>query len=258
MSNLPEHVAENRRHWNDEAPKWVEGGRRAWSAEPTWGIWRVPEAELGLLPADMSGRRAIELGCGTGYISAWMRARGASVYAIDNSEEQLATARLLAAENGVDDIEWVHGNAETVDQPDSSFDFAVSEYGAAIWCDPEVWIPEAHRLLRTGGELVFLGNHPLMIVCMDPVGDSPAGDRLVRDYFGLGRVDWRQAVVDPGGIEFNRPISDWMRLFRDVGFDILDFIEIQAPPESAGQRFEVAADWAKKWPSEQVWKLQKR
>ena len=84
----------------------------------------------------MDGKRAIELGCGTGYVSAWMRSRGASVYAIDNSAAQLATARRLSDLHGLDDIEWVHGNAEMVAQPDGSFDFAISEYGAAIWCEP--------------------------------------------------------------------------------------------------------------------------
>ena len=94
--------------------------------------------------------RAIELGCGTGYVSAWMRRRGASVYAIDNSERQLATARRLATEHGVE-FTLHHGSAEAVPYPDHFFDFAISEYGAAIWCDPYLWIPEAHRLLRPGG-----------------------------------------------------------------------------------------------------------
>jgi len=34
----------------------------------------------------------------------------------------------------------------------------ISEYGASIWCDPYRWIPEASRLLRPGGDLVFLVN----------------------------------------------------------------------------------------------------
>ena len=50
------------------------------------------------------------------------------------------------------------GNAEATPFPDASFDFAISEYGAAIWCDPYKWIPEAARLLRPGGRLHFLGN----------------------------------------------------------------------------------------------------
>ena len=256
---LPDHVAENRRYWDGMAASWVAGGARGWDqTEPDWGIWGIPNRELSLLPDDLSGQRAIELGCGTGYVSAWMRRRGARVYAIDNSEEQLATARRLAAERGIDDIEWVHGNAESVDQPDGSFDFAISEYGAAIWCDPHVWIPEAHRLLRPGGRLTFLGNHPFAIVCMAPAGDTPAGLALERDYFGLGRLDWTDAVEDPGGIEFNMEISAWMRLFRTTGFDVVDYVEIQAPASADGIRYSVDAEWAKRFPAEQAWILQKR
>ena len=42
------------------------------------------------------------------------------------------------------------GNAEQTPFPDESFDLAISEYGASIWCDPYRWIPEAARLLRPG------------------------------------------------------------------------------------------------------------
>ena len=257
MSDLPLHVAENRRHWDDMADQWVAPGERSWAGEPKWGIWGVSQDLAPLLPEDLTGRRAIELGCGTGYVSAWMHRRGAQVYAIDNSERQLRTARRLAAEQGIDDIEWVHGNAEAVPQPDASFDFAISEYGAAIWCDPYVWIPEAHRLLKPGGELVFLGNHPLMIICNSPAGDSPVGAHLERPYFGLHSVDWTKAIEDPGGIEFNLPIGQWIALFRRTGFEVLDYWEIRAPDDAAGTEFWVPAEWAQQWPSEQAWRLRK-
>ena len=227
-------------------------------SEARWGEWQIPNTELPLLADDMHGQRVIELGCGTGYVSAWMRRRGASVYAIDNSEAQLATARRLSAQHGLDDIEWVHGNAETVDQPDGSFDFAISEYGAAIWCEPAAWISEAHRLLRPGGDLVFLGNHPLAMVCSPIDGSLPVTERLERPYFDLGRMDWRDAIDEPGGIEFNLPISSWIRLFHRIGFDITDYIEIQAPESATGTKSTVTAGWAQRFPSEQVWHLHKR
>ena len=157
MSELPEHVAVNREYWDGMAHEWVESGERAWKqAEPTWGQWGIPENELRLLPHDMTGMRAIELGCGTGYVSAWMARRGASVTGIDNSAEQLRTAQRLSEQHGVA-LNLIHGNAEAVPLPGDSFDFAISEYGAAIWADPYEWIPEAHRLLRPGGTLVFRG-----------------------------------------------------------------------------------------------------
>lgn len=255
---LPEHVGVNRAHWDRDAANWVAGGEQAWRSEPTWGIWGV--SIPGLLPADMSGMDAIELGCGTGYVSAWMARRGATVVGIDNSERQLATARRLAVEHGIE-LTLIHGNAETVPYADRSFDFAISEYGAAIWCDPFVWIPEAHRLLRPGGTLVLLGTSTLASLCSPIDGSLPATDRLERDYFTLHRLDWRQAVDEPGGIEFNLPVSGWFRLFRETGFDVLEFLEIQAPEPAPGDeaemRFFATAEWAHRYPSEQAWVLRK-
>ena len=256
--DLSEHVVENRRYWDAMAHEWVALGERAWAGEARWGTWAIPNTELPLLADEMHGQRAIELGCGTGYVSAWMRRRGASVYAIDNSAAQLATARRLSEHHGLDDIDWVHGNAEAVAQPDGSFDFAISEYGAAIWCEPESWITEAHRLLRSGGRLVFLGNHPLVMVCSPLDGSLPVTERLERDYFGLGRFDWRGAVDEPGGIEFNLPISSWLRLFDRIGFDVTDYTEVRAPETATDNNGTVTAAWAKRFPSEQVWHLRKR
>jgi ubiquinone/menaquinone biosynthesis C-methylase UbiE len=52
--------------------------------------------------------------------------------------------------------------------PDASFDFAISEYGACLWADPHRWVPEAARLLRPAGQLVFLTNSFLMTLCTPP------------------------------------------------------------------------------------------
>lgn len=253
---LPRHVAENRRKWDETADDWVAAGERSWQQdEPTWGIWGVPESDLQMLPRDMSGLSAVELGCGTAYVSAWLARRGASVTGIDNSQRQLDTARRLATEHGVT-LDLHHGNAETTPFADASFDFAISEYGAAIWCDPYVWIPEAYRILRPGGRLVFLGNHPIFSVC-SPWDGATVGERLVRPYFELHQLDWTQVEIDPGGIEFNLPISGWFELFRRVGFAVEDFREPRPAVPSAEVRFAATASWAHRFPSEHVWKLRK-
>ncbi len=253
---LPEHAVENRNYWDSMADQWVAPGERHWKQDdPTWGIWSVPESELNMLPVDMTGMRAIELGCGTGYVSSWMVRRGASAVGIDNSEKQLETAARLAQEHGKA-IELIHGNAETTGLPDQSFDFAISEYGAAIWCDPYSWIPEAHRLLGPGGSLVFLGTHPLAQICA-PLNGDVCGRELVRDYFKLRRLDWRDVEIDPGGVEFNLPISKWIALFHETGFVVEDYHEIQAPAAETETRFYATAEWAKQYPTEQVWKLRK-
>ena len=60
-----------------------------------------------------------------------------------------------------------------------------------------------------------------------------------------------------GGIEFNLPISSWLRLFRDTGFEVLDYHELQAP-EGSEDRHGVPGKWAQRWPAEHVWKLRRR
>mgnify|MGYP003111889343 FL=1 len=251
---LPDHVTENARHWDAVAPEWVAGGEERWASEPRWGNWRTSEEEVHLLPADMSGMRAIELGCGTGYVSAWMARRGAEVVGVDISTEQLATARRLQAEHGLD-IDFRHASAEDVPEPDASFDFAISEYGAAIWCDPYRWIPEAARLLKPGGRLHFLGNHPLVLLCTPPDG-SPTEPVLHRDWRGMHRFDWRTVEIDPGGVEFNLGFADWLRLFRDSGFVVEDHLELSIP-RSSEDRHGVTIEWARRFPVEQVWKLRR-
>src|SRR6201996_1089044 len=213
MADLPEHVATNRAFWDGLASEYVAAGRRNWeSEEPVWGIFRVPEREVGLLPREIEGRDTIELGCGTGYVSAWLARRGARPGGIDNSEEQLATARGFQAEFDLG-FPLLHGNAEAVPYPDASFDIAISEYGASIWCDPFAWIPEAARLLRPGGELVFLVNSVLSILCGPDDETIPAGDELLRPLFGMHRVEW------PGEpfVEFHLPPGKMIALLGDCG-----------------------------------------
>src|SRR5947208_2240172 len=92
-----DHVLVNRASWDEDAPNWVESGRQEWAQEePVWGRGN-PESELHLLP-EVAGQHAVELGCGTAYVSAWLMRRGARVIGLDNSSKQLTTARVLQEE----------------------------------------------------------------------------------------------------------------------------------------------------------------
>lgn len=250
---MSDHVRANRAAWDADADDWVERGREAWAAdEITWGIWHVSERELGLLPA-VDGLDVVELGCGTGYVSSWLARRDARPVGIDNSGRQLATARRFQQEFGLR-FPLIHADAERPPLRDASFDLAVSEYGAAIWCDPHAWIPEAARLLRPGGRLMFLG-HSYLSMLTFPEEDLPAGVELLRPHFGMHRFEWPQDT----GVEFAIPHGEMIRLLRSSGFEVEDLVEIRAPQDARTPTDPLAtAEWARRWPIEEAWKARKR
>ena len=253
MSELPEHVARNRARWDEWAAEYEETGRRNWArGEPVWGVWAVPESQLQMLPSAAAGLDVIELGCGTGYVSAWLARRGARPVGIDNSQAQLDTAHRLQREFGLE-FPLLHGNAEKVPFPDQSFDLAISEYGASLWCDPFAWIPEAARLLRPAGRLIFMVSSALLMLCAPDDGEVPAGEELLRPYFGMHRFEW----PDDDSVEFHLPHGEMIALLRRTGFEVEELQEVRPPDGSTTRYTSVALDWAQRWPCEEIWKARK-
>ncbi len=246
------HVQSNRAVWDGWAAEYVEPGRLAWDDDkPRWGIYGVPEADVGLFEP-FEGGDVVELGCGTAYVSAWLARRGGRPVGIDNSAAQLATAASFQKEFDLR-FPLIHGDAERLPFADESFDFAISEYGAAIWCDPYRWLPEAGRVLRPGGRLAFLGNSVLMMLCVFD-DNSPAGERLHRPQFGMHRIEW----PDDPSVEFHLSHGDRIRLLRDCGFEVENLIELQPPLDVDETRYPfVNLNWARQWPVEEAWIVRK-
>jgi SAM-dependent methyltransferase len=251
----PDHVRINRETWSRANASYTDAEAAAgWGREEiAWGLWDTPERDVRVLP-DVASRDVIELGCGTAYFSAWLRRRGARrVVGVDITPAQLETARRLNDEWALG-LELIEANAEAVPLPDASFDLVLSEYGASIWCDPDRWIPEAARLLRLGGELVFMRNSTVSMLCQRDNG--PASDRLQRPQRSLSRLEW---TGDDAGVEFHPAHGDLLRLLRRSGFEVLDLVEIYASDEATDHSFYsyVTADWARSWPAEEIWRARK-
>lgn len=215
--------------------------------EVVWGLFAVPERTLGVL-GDLRGLDVVELASGTAYFSAWLARAGARPVAVDLSFEQLATAARLQRQHGPT-FALVQGDAQQVPLADACADLVVSEHGSAAWCDPERWLPEAARLLRPGGRLVFLTNSNLSALCV------PAEEGLATDHLLRGQREAYEVAWPGGGVEFHPSHGDWIRLLRAAGFVVEAMHEIYAPPQGADHAFYeiVSADWARRWPAEELW-----
>jgi len=253
VGEISEDAKRNREDWTRANAAYTDASAsRKWAEEEiTWGVFGIPEASLGTL-GDVSGLDVVELGCGTAYVSAWLAKRGARPVGVDVTPAQLATARRCQDETGIR-FPLVEASAEDVPLPSGSFDLAVSEYGASIWCDPHRWIPEAHRLLRPAGHLWFLRNSTISILCAPDEG-KPA-EALLRPQRGLGRLEWPGEV----GVEWQLPHGELFRLLRRTGFDVVDLVELYAPDDAADHAYYDAfsAEWSRKWPVEEIWVAKK-
>jgi ubiquinone/menaquinone biosynthesis C-methylase UbiE len=252
-SEYPDYVPGNIEIWTKaNAEHTGPSARAAWAQdELSWGVFEIPESEVNVL-GDVSGLDVVELGCGTAYLSAWLAKNGASPVGVDPTPAQLATAREMQAEFGLG-FPLVEAVAESVPLPDASFDLAVSEYGASIWADPYRWIPEAARLLRSRGRLVFLRNATISMLCMDLDGIT---EQLQRPQRGLGRLEW----PDTNEVEFHVPHGELIDLLHANAFEVDRLVELYAPEHAKTHDYygHVTAEWARNWPAEEIWVARKR
>jgi SAM-dependent methyltransferase len=242
-------IARNRALWTIVNSQFTdEDADRAWAAkEVTWGLFRVPERDLGVL-GDVRGLDVVELGCGTAYLSAQLARQGARPVGVDLTPAQLATAARCQQRFGVV-FPLVEANAEDVPLSDAGFDLVVSEYGASLWCHPERWVAEAARLLRPGGRLVFLTNSVLATLCV-PEDEGFAQECLLRPQRALHRVEW-----PGGGVEFHPSHGQWIRVLGANGFVIDALHELYAPADAPTHEYYAiaTAQWARQWPVEDLW-----
>ena len=228
---LPDSIAANIAEWTETNAQFTDAqAEGAWASQDlTWGVFGVREDAIGSPLGDVDGLDVVELGCGTAYFSAQLAQRGARPVGVDPTPAQLATARRMMERTGIT-FPLVEAPGERVPLPDASFDLAVSEFGASLWADPALWVPEAARLLRPGGRLVFLTNSFISYLCAPDEGGI--SETLLRPQFGAYRMQW------PGetGIEYHIAHGDWIDLLRANGFEIERLIELQAPPEAQKHR----------------------
>jgi SAM-dependent methyltransferase len=232
---MDSHVAANRRYWNEQAEWYAQAAESNWSAVPHWGLWRVPDSEVSLLP-DADGADVIELGCGTAYVGGWLASRGANVTGIDNSPEQLAQDRMVAEREGLE-ICTVQGDMADLSCFDAArFDFIFHPCSNGfvpavrpVWC-------EAYRILRPGGDLISGFCNPLLYIFDDEKRER--GELVVRhqipysDLTSLSEEEFARYAKMGDPASFGHSLDDQLGGQIAAGFAITGFYEDDWGPGS--------------------------
>jgi ubiquinone/menaquinone biosynthesis C-methylase UbiE len=100
------------------------------------------------------GQRVLDLGSGGG-LDAFLASKAVGptgfVYGVDMTDEMLDLARRNQAEAGIENIEFLKGEIESIPLPDDSVDVIISNCVINLSADKPAVFREAHRVLPAGG-----------------------------------------------------------------------------------------------------------
>jgi ubiquinone/menaquinone biosynthesis C-methylase UbiE len=173
------------------------------------------------LAGDVTGRRVLDAACGSGPLSAALRAKGAIVTGFDSSPAMVDLARRRLGENAA-----LHVADLTRPLPfaDGVFDDVVASLVLHYLRDWSAPLAELRRVLRPGGRLMLSVNHPIIHKLADPSADYFAVTRHSAEYTFNGR----SAVLT----YWHRPLHVMTEAFTEAGFRISVISEPPFSPET--------------------------
>lgn len=184
------------------------------------GLAGAPEwPALRAMFPDVTGKRAVDLGCGVGWVSRWLREHGArSVLGIDLSQKMISRARELTADAA---IHYRIADIETVDLEEAAFDFAFSSLTFHYIRDFDRLARMIHRSLTPGSHFVFSIEHPIFMAATRPHWIEDGHGRKtwpVNRYAveGERRTDWFANGVE----KYHRRIGTTLNALLTAGFVI--------------------------------------
>jgi ubiquinone/menaquinone biosynthesis C-methylase UbiE len=193
----------------------------AYAAENENGLFNAYYArpELMRLAGDVSGRRILDAGCGSGPLAESLRAKGADVSGFDVSAAMVELARRRLGEDA--DLA-VADLAAPLPYPDAEFDDVIASLVLHYLQDWTAPLAELRRVMKPGGRLMVVVNHPAAYAIVYPDADYFAVTQYSEDYVLDGQTVWLTF--------WHRPLHAMSDAFTAAGFRIATVSE---PPPAA-------------------------
>jgi ubiquinone/menaquinone biosynthesis C-methylase UbiE len=137
-----------RKYWNWRSASF------GYDADKSVAIARQWQRVVNGLVADVAGKRALDIGTGTGQLAIYLAHAGFSVTAVDISEEMIFRAGQYAASHNLG-IDFQIGDAESLNLADSSFDVVVARNLLWTLPHPHQALREWRRVMKPGGRLII-------------------------------------------------------------------------------------------------------
>ncbi|MFH1583083.1 MAG: class I SAM-dependent methyltransferase [Candidatus Falkowbacteria bacterium] len=182
------------------------------------------------LLGDISGKKVLEAGCGSGYVARILAMKGAEVYGCDIAPEMLKISMAEEKLNPLG-INYINANIARIPYPDNSFDMIMS-VSALIHCDTDTiqgFLKEAKRILKPNGILVISISHPFLFTPLSPTRNKEKcwikHTPLAASLFYSQSQRFKEDYMDKNGKIFtstvwHHPICSYLNWITVSGFTI--------------------------------------
>ena len=213
----------NRAYWDEYADNWF-----GVSALPEYGAFTPTENELKLFD-DVSGKKLLEICCGSGHSLKYHADRGAKeLWGLDISKSQLENADRYLKENGVSAKLICAPMEVNAGIPTDYFDMVYYIYGIGWSTDLQGTFNRIASYLKKGGTFIFCWGHSLHYCAAwspEKQTDVPADGKM---YLTKSYLDEEYFTIPIDGGEMilrNRKISTYVNALANAGFVIERMVE---------------------------------
>jgi SAM-dependent methyltransferase len=228
----------NRAGWN-KAAHYFYGG----TALPIYGPLAPTEDNLKLLDP-ISGKRILEIGCGSGHSLLYLGEReAAELWGLDLSEVQIDYATTLLQEKGYSARLCLSPMEENPGIPEGYFDIVLSIYALGWTYDLPRTLSLIVSYLKPGGSFVFSWEHPFYS-CLKSQDDQLVLRRSYSDGQPITRLSWADNAT---AVYYPRKLSIYLNSLIKAGLTIEQVIEGDANPLLVTDENRIPGSWYPFW-----------